>query len=322
MFEWGTPVALVLVIPAAIGAFWRWRRRPAMLYSSVSLVSGPGSLRRWAAPLPRLLGVVAVLSAIVALARPQLVQRETFVESEGIDIVLAFDVSGSMETEDFRLGAQRVSRFQAARAVIQRFVEDRPDDRIALVVFGEEAFTQVPLTLDHDAVLRFLESVRIGMAGKRATAIGDALAVAVKRVVEVEGESKVVILLTDGQNNAGQVSPEQAAQAAASLGVKVYAVGVDGPGERGIFGFLRSRSELDSKTLEKIAEVTGGQFFRADDSQSLERVYQTIDQLEVTTAEVSEYVDREERFHLPLSVSLLCLLGQVFLASTVLRRLP
>jgi len=322
MFEWGAPVAFVLLIPAVLGAFWRWKVRPAMLFSSVSLVSTRTSLRRLSAPLPRLLGVIAVLSAIVALARPQLVHRETVVESEGIDIVLAFDVSGSMETEDFRLGAKRVSRFQAARAVIEQFVESRPDDRIALVVFGEEAFTQVPLTLDHDAVLRFLNSVQIGMAGKRATAVGDALAVSVKRVAEIAGDSKVVILLTDGQNNAGQISPEQAAQAAESLGVKVYAVGVDGPGERGLFGLLGARSELDSKTLEQIAAITGGKFFRADDSQSLRRIYETIDELEVTTAEVSEYVDREERFHLPLSISLMCLLGQAFLASTFLRRLP
>ena len=188
------------------------------------------------------MGVVAVLSAIVALARPQLVHRETIVESEGIDIVLAFDVSGSMETEDFRLGAQRVSRFQAARAVIQRFVEDRPDDRIALIVFGEEAFTQVPLTTDRDAVKNFLSQVELGMAGERATAIGDAIAISAKRMKELDAPSRLVILLTDGRQNAGQIQPLQAAQLAQSLGIRLYTIGVGsaedsrGGGFFGLFG--------------------------------------------------------------------------------------
>ena len=256
------------------------------------------------------------------LARPQRVDREQHIESEGIDILLVLDTSGSMEQADYSVSGRRTSRLEVAKDVMARFVEGRPNDRIGLVVFGEQAFTQVPLTMDHDAMTRFLGQVEIGMAGERSTAVGDGLAVASRRLKELSAPSRVVILLTDGRNNAGQISPMQAAQAAEALGIRVYTIGVGGEGGRGPFGLFGGGGDLDERSLQAIAKTTGGQYFRAASTGALEKVYETIDTLEKSTAEVKEFVHREERFQ-PLAIwGLVALALNLLLGETALRRLP
>ncbi len=321
MIEWASPWWF-LALPVALAAPWL-ARRPRLAVSDVSILAQRSGVRLLLARLPQLLASLALACLVAALARPQLVNRERVVESEGIDIVLALDTSGSMEAEDFRLGGRAANRLEVAKAVVQRFVEARPDDRIGLVVFGEAAFTQVPLTLDHDGFATLLDLVGIGMAGRRATAIGDAIAVASRRLEGIDAPSKVIILLTDGRNNAGQVAPLEAARAAAALGVRIYTIGVGTEGGGGgFFGMFGGRAELDEKTLTAIARETDGRYFRATDTHALEKVYATIDQLEKSTAESKVYVHTQERYHPWLAAGLALLLVQAVLGETVLRRLP
>lgn len=323
MHDWLSPLWF-LMLPVALGVPWL-ARRPRIPVSSLAALDAPRTLRATLAWLPQLLASLGLAALVVALARPVEVNRERVVEREGIDILLALDTSGSMEARDYTVGRSRVSRLVAAKEVIARFVQSRPDDRIGLVVFGEDAFTQVPLTTDARAMIALMSQVDIGLAGKRATAVGDAIAVAGKRLKDLEAPSKVIILLTDGQSNAGQVSPMDAAEAVGALGIRVYTIGIggEGSGGGGFFGLLSAgRSELDERTLKAIAKETGGRYFRADDTQTLTKVYATIDELETTTAEVKEFVRTEERYQ-PwawLGFGLLAL--QVLLAETLFRRLP
>jgi len=325
-FGFEDPLWLLALLVLPLIAWRRWRGGAAALrWSSLAMARAGGSARASLAGLPALVGALGVASLIVALARPQLTHRETVVQSDGIDIVLALDVSGSMESPDFVLRGRETTRLEVAKAVIARFVEGREHDRVGLVVFGEEAFTQVPLTLDHEALTRFLSSVEIGMAGPRATAIGQGVAVASKRLADLEAPSRVVILLTDGRSNAGSLDPLQAAEAAAALGIKVYTIGVgaDGSARAGLFGMFRSRAEeVDERTLKAVAEATGARFFRATDTRSLREIYETIDELEKTTAEVVQYVHREELYRRALVPGVALILLQLLLSSTVLRRLP
>jgi Ca-activated chloride channel family protein len=324
MIEWAHPLWF-LALPLAALAPWL-ARSPRLAVGALALARTRATLRVLLAWVPRALGSLGLVMLVVALARPQHVDRKTIVEHEGIDILLVLDTSGSMEAEDYRLGGRDASRLEVAKEVIATFVEGRPNDRIGLVVFGEEAFTQVPLTTDHDALVAFLRLVRLGMAGQRATAIGDAVAVAGKRLSELDAPSKVVILLTDGRSNAGQVQPLQAAEAARALGVKVYTIGVgskEGGRGGGLFGMLRGGgNELDEQTLQQIARTTGAEYFRAGDTEALTAVYEKIDQLETSTAEVEELVRREERFQPWAVAGLVLLLLQVLLGETVFRRLP
>lgn len=323
MIEWAQPWWL-LALPIALLAPWL-TRHPRMAVGSLRAVRSGTSLRLLLAWLPGALGAVGLALLVVALARPQRVDRRTIVEHEGIDILLVLDTSGSMEAEDYQMGGRDASRLAVAKETIARFAEGRPDDRLGLVVFGEEAFTQVPLTTDHEALVRFLRLVRIGMAGQRATAVGDAIAVASKRLTDLDAPSRVVILLTDGRSNAGQVDPRQAAEAARALGVKVYTVGVGSTegGGGGLFGLLGGRSgELDEATLQAIADTTDARYFRAGDTEALEKVYETIDALETSTAEVEELTRREERFRPWATAGLALILLQFLLGGTVLRRLP
>jgi Ca-activated chloride channel family protein len=324
MPDFGSPLVLLL-LPVVLVLPWL-RRRPRLAFSSLGAVRDGASLRLLLSPLPTALLSLALACLTVALARPWHVDRQRVVEREGIDILLVLDTSGSMEARDYTLNGREASRLAAAKEVIARFVEGRPDDRIGLVVFGEEAFTQVPLTSDQRAMGLFLTQVDIGMAGQRATAVGDAIAVASKHLKDLDAPSKVVILLTDGRSNAGQIEPLTAAEAARSLGIKVYTIGIGGTGGggRGLLGLLGGGrgSDLDEQTLQAIAKTTEARYFRADDTQTLERVYATIDELEKTTAEVSEFVHREERYAGWLVAGLVLLLVQQLLAQTWLRRLP
>ncbi len=322
MLEWATPLWF-LALPLAVLAPWL-ARGPRVRFSSLAGVELPRTPRWFLAWLPRLAASIGLMLLTIGLARPQLVDRERVVESEGIDILLVLDTSGSMEAEDFKLGARAANRLEVAKEVVARFIAGRKDDRVGLVVFGEEAFTQVPLTLDHDALVDFLRQVDIGMAGGKQTAIGDAIAVGGRRLQEVDAESRVMILLTDGRSNAGAVQPLEAAEAARALGIRVYTIGVGSKDGGGLFGLLRGRgrADLDESTLRAIAKKTGAQYFRATDAEALSEVYKTIDKLEKTTAESREFIHRQEIYHPWVFSGLMMLLFHILLGETLLRRLP
>ncbi len=321
MLEWAAPLWF-LALPIALAVPWL-SRGPRVRFSSLDSVRTRLTVRVVLAWLPSLLASLGLLLFVIGLARPQLVDRQRVVEREGIDIMLVLDTSGSMEAEDFTLGGRTASRLTVAKEVVAQFIQGRPDDRIGLVVFGEEAFTQVPLTLDHNALIDFLRQVEIGMAGNKQTAIGDAIAVGGRRLKELASESRVMILLTDGRNNAGMVEPLSAAEASRSLGIRIHTIGVGSKGRRGLLGLFAGRSnDLDEQTLRTIAETTDAQYFRATDTRGLQQVYATIDQLEKTTAEAKEFVHRDEVYK-PWVWSGLCLmLLHLLLGETVLRRLP
>lgn len=319
MLEWASPWWF-LALPVALFAPWLGRR-PHVPYSAIGAVRAKPTIRVLMAPLVPLLGSLGLGLVVLSLARPQRVDREHYVEQHGIDIMMLLDTSGSMEAQDYTLGGRRVSRLEVAKEVMARFVDGRPHDRLGLVIFGEEAFTQVPLTTDHDTLDDFLREVQIGMAGKRATAIGDAIAIAAARLKALKAPSKVMVLLTDGRNNAGQVQPIQAAMAAKALGIRIYTIGVGRSGGH-LSRLIRDQSDLDVQSLTNIARITGGRFFRATDTNALEKVYATIDKLEKSTAKVKEFVHREERWPPLLEASLVLLGMQALLGQSVLRRLP
>jgi len=315
----------LLLLPVAFLVPW-WRRHPRVPFSAFSAVRTRPTPRIWLASLPKLMSSAGLVLLTLAMSRPQIVDRERIVEREGIDIELVLDTSGSMEAEDFTIGGRAASRLEVSKEVIARFIDGRSDDRVGLIVFGEEAFTQVPLTLDHSALVDMLRQVDIGVAGSRATAIGDAIAVGGRRLKELEAESRVMILLTDGHSNRGRIEPLAAAKAADALGIRIYTIGVgskDGGGRGGLLGMFRSRrSDLDEPLLRSIADTTGARYFRAADTRALAEVYETIDAMEKTTAEIDEFIHRQERFQPLVWWGLLLLLLQGLLGETVLRRLP
>ena len=270
------------------------------------------------------LRILALALLLIAFARPQTGVTAENVATDGIDIVLVLDLSSSMLAQDLE-----PNRIGAAREAAASFVRRRPNDRIGLVVFAGEAFTQAPLTLDHRVVTTLIEELEVGVI-EDGTAIGMGLATAVKRLDDSSAESKVVVLLTDGRNNRGAIDPPTAAQMAQALGVRIYAVGA---GTRGaapmpvddpLFGrrTVQVPVDIDDEALEGIASLTGGRYFRATDRESLERVYEEIDALETTAIEMTSFTRYGELFHLPLGAGLGLLLLEAALGRTVLRRLP
>lgn len=314
--------------------WWRKRHRgtAALRYSSVR------QLRRLAPSrtllLRRLVEALRLLSVallVLAMARPQTGRSLTKLHTEGIDIVLAIDTSGSMQALDLdadRPIRNRRNRLAVAKDVVEEFIDSRDSDQIGLVVFGAQAFTQCPLTLDHGILATFLERLEIGMAGD-ATAIGSALGTAVKRLRDSEAKSKVVILLTDGLSNAGSLTPIKAAEIAATFGVKVYTIGVGTRGQApflidSIFGqqVVHQNVEIDEPTLRRIADMTGGAYFRAEATQGLEEIYSQIDQLEKTEITMESYMEYNERFRWFVLPALGLLLFEVVLLGTRFRKLP
>ncbi len=254
-----------------------------------------------ARPFLYALGLAAL---VVALARPRRGLEESRVRTEAVDIVLLADVSTSMRAEDFSTRTERLNRLDAARRVMARFVEARTQDRVGLIAFAALPYTVSPLTLDHAWLVRRMEDLQTGML-EDGTAIGSALASAVNRLRDSRAKSKVVVLLTDGVNNAGSISPENAAQAAKALGIKVYTIGAGTTGLApypvkdpftGRSFYRRARVELDEAMLRRMADITGALYFRATDLGSLERVYEQIDRLEKTGMDVEQYTRFEERF--------------------------
>ncbi len=322
-------LALLLLLPLVV----RGRRRrgeAAVRYPSLAVLRAvaPAGAGRRRAILPLLRGLALVL-LVVALARPQLGSAETRVHREGVDVVLAVDVSGSMLAEDFTLGNARASRVDVVKSVVKEFVAARPEDRIGLVLFAARPYTQCPLTLDHGWLLQNLDRAKVGMI-EDGTAIGSALATAVNRLRPSTARSKFVVLLTDGENNAGRVPPQTAAEAAAALGIKVYTVGA---GTRGLapyptqdfFGnkvYRPMQVDIDEDMLKKVAATTHGRYFRATDTASLRDVYAEIDRSEKTAFEAPEFLDYRELYPLLAWPALVLVLVEIGLAETVLRKLP
>jgi Ca-activated chloride channel family protein len=318
-------LAGLLLIPALI--LWRRRRRPpALPLPALADVPGmPRTLRARLAGLPSVLRLVALGLLVVALARPQSGEREIQVISEGIDIMLVLDTSGSMKAEDFKPN----NRLYVAKEVAKQFISGRTGDRIGLVVFSARSFTQCPLTTDYPVLLNLIDHVDFGMI-EDGTAIGLALANATGRVRGGPGKSKVVILLTDGRNNAGNIDPLTSADAAQALGVRVYTIGAGVEGEAlypvddPVFGrrYVRMPSQVDDETLGEIARRTGGLYFRATDSEALARIYRKIDDLEKTKVETREYVRYSELGAMLAIPALILLLAEIALGATVFLKVP
>ena len=312
---------LLLAVPLLGWAAWRRaQRRPAgLLFSSTAAAEGaPRSLWARLGWLPTALRLAALTLFVLAMARPQErnAVRETF--AEGIDIALVLDISTSMRAEDFI-----PNRFEAAKAVAAEFIDGRQSDRIGLVVFAAQAYTQAPLTLDYDFLKAMLREVRMGQI-EDGTAIGTALATGVDRLRDSEAASKVIILLTDGQNNRGEIDPATAAEVAEAIGVRVYAIGVGSTtgGRGGPFGLGGPVGQVDEAVLQRVAQTTGGRYFRATDREALRAIYDEISELERTEIQERIYVDVDERYALFLGPAFLLLLLEILLSTTRLRRVP
>ena len=322
---------LLLLLPPLAWLKGRRGAPPAFVYSSVQLVRAMQNISRSRAG--GFLGslrwlLLAVL--IVALAQPRLAKSTTEVKASGIDIVAALDLSGSMISEDFVVNNQRVNRFNMARSVLKSFVDKRPNDRIGLVVFAAQAFIAAPLTLDHDYLQENLDRLEIGTINSDATVIGDALVTAINQLRELKSKSKIIILATDGQNNSGKIQPLLAANAAAALGVKIYTVGI---GEQGMapmpvfmggqkVGYRNVPVDVDEDTLQKIADKTGGKYYRADNAEKFRQIYAEIDKLEKTEAVINKFTEFKELFPWLVAAGMALLLLEAALGQTVFRRLP
>ena len=328
MFRFEDPVVLLLLVLVPVVAWAqvrRSRRGASIQYSAVDVVrAAGGTWARWTRHTPVGLRALALAALIVGLARPQTGITTENVLTEGIDIVLVLDVSSSMLAEDLE-----PNRLEAAKAVAMNFVAGRRNDRLALVAFAGQAFTQAPLTFDYGVVRSLIGELEIGMI-EDGTAVGMGLATAVKRLQASDAASKVVILLTDGRSNRGEIGPVTAAQMARALDVRVYTIGAGSQGTARVpvqspLGGTRYATvevDIDEPTLREVAEVTGGRYFRATDSESLASIYAEIDELERTEIEIENFTQFGEEFPLPLGLGFLLLMAELALSQTALRRLP
>jgi Ca-activated chloride channel family protein len=330
-FGFANPWLLLLLLSLPVLAILRGAKgsAPAIIYSSLAPLRDLGRSRRSKAGgwLTTLL-LFALGAFVVALARPQQGRTLTHVEASGIDIMLALDVSKSMLAEDFTIGNQRANRLEAVKQVTEKFIQGRPNDRIGIVAFAGRPYLVSPLTLDHDWLLQNLERIQIGLV-EDGTAIGSAIASASNRLKDRESKSRIVVLLTDGDNNAGKVSPSTAAEAAKALGIKVYAVGA---GTRGyapipmqVFGrtvYQNMKVEVNEETLKEIAKITDSKFYRATDSKSLEQIFAEIDKLEKTTMQMSHFKEVRELFPWAVGLGGALLALHILLGQTWWRRLP
>jgi len=330
MFRFAYPVLLFLVIPVVIWLFFALKRkRSGLTFSSASqLIRISGSGNRLIAHLSIFLRACCLILLVMAAARPQMYNVSREIKSPGVDIMLSLDTSESMAALDFQLNNNPVTRLTAVKKVVADFIKKREMDRIGLVVFGEQAFTQSPLTLDKGLLLDLVNRMEIGMAGG-STAIGSAIAIAGKRLKDLDAKSKILILLTDGKSNAGDITPEKASEAVAALGVKIYTIGVGGTGPapfkmNTIFGtrIVNQNVEFDEEALIKIADIGGGKYFRAADSEKLAEIYDMIDKEEKTEVKVKEFFHFKELYYFFLISTILLFFLELFLKTTVLRVIP
>jgi Ca-activated chloride channel family protein len=318
---------LLLVVPGMI--LWhRWQRQHREVHLGLPTLEGLDAFRGWRARLDPVLPILwyfSLVMFIIALARPQKTLKEEIVKAEGIDIFMVMDLSSSMLAKDFN-----PDRLEVSKRVAIEFVDKRPYDRIGLAVFAGESFTQCPLTTDHRVVKDFLASLKCGIL-QDGTAIGMGLAAGVNRLKDSDTKSKVIILLTDGVNNAGYIKPITAAEIAKEFDVRVYTIGIGTIGdalaplsrrEDGRYVFGMTRVEIDEELLNQIASMTGGQYYRATSAESLERIYAEIDRLEKTAMEVTAFNRYSEEYYKWLLTGMVALGLYLLLKFTVLRRIP
>lgn len=332
MIQFLQPEWLWLLALLPLVLLWRGRkgRVAAIEYSNIGVAQSVArSTRSRAGRWVWLLPVLASAFLVVGMARPQLAHGRTEVTASGIDIMLGLDVSGSMQALDFKMGGKRVNRIEVVKSVVSKFIDERPDDRVGIVSFAGAPYLISPLTLDHDWLQQNLDRVSVGGADD-GTAIGSAMAASVNRLRASPAKSKIVILLTDGMNNAGKLSPMAAAEAAKALGVKIYtiAVGVRGEApvpvkdEAGNTQLVMAKVDVDEKTLQAVAALTGGSFYRATDTDSLKNIYDQINRLEKTTQVAPHFEHYQELYSWALFPAI-ALLGLGFgLETTRFRRLP
>ncbi len=342
-FQFQNPECFFLLLLLPIIAWWAGRMGPeaSMRFSSTSLVKAISRSRR-SLPGQFLFGlrILALAALITALARPQMGKMNDTTDADGIDIVVTLDLSGSMRALDLSTRKNVVTRLDAAKKVVREFIDKRPYDRIALVAFAADAYVVSPLTLNHDWLKKNLDRLELGEIDGGGTAIGTALGASVNRLRDHEARSHIVILLTDGENNAGEVTPIGAAEAAKSYGVKVYTIATGQKGRvpipemtrdnrvmrdkdgKPIYRGRAENSNYDEAELSEIAEMTGGLFFEAKEDGDLERIYDEIDALETTTIELRSYATFTEYFIWPAALGLAFLALEQLLRNTRYRRLP
>ncbi len=323
-------ILIILLIPLILFKYFRFKGSNTITFSSL------GVLKRikpsWTIKARHILIIlrsIVILLIIIGLARPQAGKEESEITTEGIDIVLTLDVSGSMLAEDFEINGKRFNRLVVVKDVVEDFVKGRTNDRIGMVIFSGRAYTQCPLTSDYGVLLEFLEKVKIGMI-EDGTAIGSAIGTSINRLKDTKAKSKVVILLTDGRNNAGEIDPLTAAEIAKTLNVKIYTIGA---GTTGLAPFPATdffgnkvlkpvKVDIDDELLAKIAEMTGGMYFRATDTKSLKDVYAEIDTLEKTKIEVKQYTEYDELFRYFVLAAFGLLVVEIILSNTMFRKVP
>ena len=318
---------LLLVLLPMIG-WYIWKHKSAQASLQISTLKGfykaPVSWKVYLRHLPIVLRSLAIIMLIIVLARPQSTNSSRNVITEGIDIVMTMDISGSMRALDFK-----PNRLEAAKDVATEFISARENDKIGLVIFSGQSFTQCPLTTDQATLINLMTDIKTGMMEEDGTAIGLGLATAINRIKDSKAKSKVIILLTDGVNNRGEVAPLTAAEIAKTFGIRVYTIGV---GTKGIakipvqtpYGerLVEEEVRIDEDMLKEISKITDGQYFRATNKNGLKEIYEEIDQLEKTKIEVKEYTKRTEEYLLWAILAAVFMLLEVFLKSTVLRNLP
>ncbi len=321
---------LLLLIPLMAYLRGRQGRDAAIQYSGLSLLgpllrSRKVHARGWLSALRYL----SLFFFVLALARPQKIDSSTQVQESGIDMMLAIDLSPSMEALDFHKDGEEISRVEIVRQTVAQFIQARPSDRIGMVAFAGEAYLLSPLTLDHTWLLQNVERLQVGLAGD-ATAIGSAIATCANRLRDQPSKSKIIVLLTDGANNAGKITPFAAAEAARALGIKIYAIGCASADvakfpTHDIFGrrvYTTLPVDIDDGALQKIADITGGKFYRAKDTETLQHVYAEINQLETTKLAVKHFEHIKEYFTWALVPGLFFLGAEIFMAHTRWRRVP
>ncbi|MCX7861372.1 MAG: VWA domain-containing protein [Bacteroidales bacterium] len=317
---------VLLIIPIVMIVWYVFKKNtyPSIVFSTASVLhQHKKSWKIFAHHVLFAMQILSIILIIVALARPQTSNTWKDVETEGIDIVISLDVSGSMLARDFK-----PDRLEASKDIAAEFINNRPNDRIGLVIFSATSFTQCPLTTDHTALINLFKSIKYGLLDD-GTAIGDGLATAVARIKDSDAKSKVIILLTDGVNNAGSIDPYTAAEIAKTFGIRVYTIGVGSLGQAPYpvqtpFGtqLQMMKVEIDEPLLRKIADITGGKYFRATDNDKLRQIYNEIDQMEKTKLLVHEYHKRKEEFPLLLIIAAALLLFKTLCNYTLFKKLP
>lgn len=332
IFRFASPYYFLLLLLIPLSLYYRSEKQffPTMRVSGFftgKKINASWVLRtQWILPV---LKYASLCLIIIALARPQWGTRQMSIKTEGINIILAVDLSESMAALDFKQKGKIVNRLEAVKQVVNEFISKRTGDRIGMVVFGTNAYTQLPLTRDYNTISMMLNRLKIGAAGK-STAIGDAVGISLKRIEDIDSKSNVIILLTDGRSNSGELSPDVATDIAVQKQVKVYTIGVGGKGKvpflvkHPLWGdqYIYQRVDIDEETLQRIASKTGGLYFRAQDTEKLKEIYNTIDKLEKTEVKVNTYAEYNELYHYFLVGVFALMTVWVVLSNTRYLRIP